>query len=101
MCSHKDQQGDCNEYTQHTIFNIKKKITLKYYKSAATGIFLGTQKRVKNSHGKRAISIQDTEVLLYFLREANLFTSLYNKTCPNRDLLLKEEVCSQRRKFCP
>ena len=26
-----------NEYTQYTIFNIKKKITLNYPKSAATG----------------------------------------------------------------
>ena len=29
--------GDSNEYTQYTIFNIKKKITLNYPKSAATG----------------------------------------------------------------
>ena len=31
--------GDSNEYTQCTIFNIKKKITLKYPKSAAVGYF--------------------------------------------------------------
>ena len=30
-------RGDSNEYTQYTIFNIKKKITLNYPKSAATG----------------------------------------------------------------
>ena len=30
-------QGDSNEYTQYTIFNIKKKITLNYPKSAAMG----------------------------------------------------------------
>ena len=30
------QQGDSNEYTQYTIFNIKKrKITLNYHESAA------------------------------------------------------------------
>ena len=29
--------SDFNEYTQYTIFNIKKKITLNYPKSAATG----------------------------------------------------------------
>ena len=28
-------RGDSNEYTQYTIFNIKKKITLNYPKSAA------------------------------------------------------------------
>ena len=32
-------QGDSNEYTQYTIFNTKKKITLKYPKSAAVGFF--------------------------------------------------------------
>ena len=31
--------GDSNEYTQYTIFNIKKKITLNYPKSAAMGLF--------------------------------------------------------------
>ena len=32
-------RGDSNEYTQYTIFNIKKKITLNYTKSATMGIF--------------------------------------------------------------
>ena len=32
-------RGDSNEYTQHTIFNIKKKITLKYPKPAAMDFF--------------------------------------------------------------
>ena len=32
-----DQRGDSNEYTQRTFFNIKKKITLIYPKSAAMG----------------------------------------------------------------
>ena len=31
-------QGDSNEYTQYTIFNTKKKITLDYPKSAAMGL---------------------------------------------------------------
>ena len=31
--------GDSNEYTQYTVFNIKKKITLNYLKSAAKGFF--------------------------------------------------------------
>ena len=30
-------RGDSNGYTQYTIFNIKKKITLNYPKSAAMG----------------------------------------------------------------
>ena len=51
-------------YTQ--FFNIKKKHTLNYHKSAAKGFFLGTQERVRNSRGKRAISVRATEVLLYF-----------------------------------
>ena len=31
--------GDSNGYTQYTVFNIKKKITLNYPKFAAKGIF--------------------------------------------------------------
>ena len=53
-----------NEYTQYTIFNIKKKITLNYSKSAAMGFFQGTQERVQNRHGKRVISVRATESLL-------------------------------------
>ena len=51
-------RGDSNEYTQYTIFNVKKKITLNGF------LFLGTQERVRNSRGKRAISVRATEVLL-------------------------------------
>ena len=36
-------RGDSNEYTQYTIFNIKKKITLNYPKSAAMVFFPVTQ----------------------------------------------------------
>ena len=32
--------GDSNEYTQYTIFNILRKITLNYPRSAALGLFL-------------------------------------------------------------
>ena len=60
-------RGDSNVYTQYTctIFNMLKKITLNYPKSAAMKYFLGTQERVRNSHGKRDISVRGTEVLLY------------------------------------
>ena len=44
----------------------KKKITLNYPKSATKGFFLGTQERVRNNRGKRAINVRATEVLLYF-----------------------------------
>ena len=32
-------RGDSNEYAQYTIFNIKRKITLNYFKSAAMDFF--------------------------------------------------------------
>ena len=38
-------RADSNEYTQYTIFNIKKKITLNYPKSADVGFF---SKALKN-----------------------------------------------------
>ena len=39
-------RDDSNEYTQYTIFNIIKKITLIDPKSAVMGFFQGTQERV-------------------------------------------------------
>ena len=55
-----------NEYTQYTIFNLKRNITKNYPKSAFMGFFFqGTQERARNSRGKRAISVRATEALLY------------------------------------
>ena len=54
---------------QHTIFKIKKKNhpKLSIHISAVVGIFQGTQEEVRNSHGRRAISVRATEVLLYIV----------------------------------
>ena len=64
------RRGDSNEYTQHAIINVKKTITLNYPKYiivCSYGIFFfqGTQERVRNIRGKRAISVRAIEVLLY------------------------------------
>ena len=48
-------------------FIVKKKITLEYPRTAAIGFFLGTQERVRNSRGKRAIIVRVTEVLVYMI----------------------------------
>ena len=57
-------RGDSNEYTQYIIF--KKENHHKLSQFCSYGIFfVGTQARVRNSHGKRAISVRATEVLLY------------------------------------
>ena len=69
-------RGDSNDYTQYTSFVIRKKITQDYPKSAAMGFFLGTQERVRNNRGKRAISVRATEVLLY-----TLVTDYRKNTC--------------------
>ena len=37
--------GESNENTQYTVFNIKKKITLNYPKSAAKGFFPTSSKQ--------------------------------------------------------
>ena len=64
-------RGNPNDYTQYTIINTEKKITLnysKYYNVSSYGIFfLGTQEQVRNRLGKRVISVRVTEVLLYLL----------------------------------
>ena len=69
-------RGDSNEYTHHAIINIKKKITLNYpkYNNVCSYriFFQGTQERVRNSRGKRAIGVRAIEVLLYFLNICDL-----------------------------
>ena len=58
-------RGDSNKYTQYTVFNIKKKNHAELPKSSTKGFFLGTQERVRNSLGKRAISVRPTEIFVY------------------------------------
>ena len=59
------QRGDSNEYTQHTILSYSKKISLNIYFLELWKNFIGTQKRVRISHGKRANGVRATEVRLY------------------------------------
>ena len=58
-------RGESNEYTQHAIINIKKKITLnypKYNNVCSYGIFFqGTQERVRNRRCKLAIGVRAIE----------------------------------------
>ena len=42
------QQGDSNEYTQYTIFSIRKKISF-YHKSASMGFFQCTQEYLETA----------------------------------------------------
>ena len=61
-------RGDSYEYTQYTIFNIKKENHPKLSQICSNGIFFqGTQERVRNNRGRRDISVRATEVLLYTL----------------------------------
>ena len=57
-------RGDSYENTQYTIFNINTKSILNYFKSAAMRFFQGIKELVRNSHGKRVISVGAIEVLL-------------------------------------
>ena len=41
-------RGDSNEYTQYTIFNMNKKNTINYPKSAATGFFFPRDSRMSS-----------------------------------------------------
>ena len=51
-------RGDSNEYTQYTIFIIKMKSPQIILNLQLRVFFLGTQERVQNSRGKRAISFE-------------------------------------------
>ena len=55
--------------TNNIPFSIyKRKITLNYPKSAAVGFLQGTQERVRNSRGRRSISVRASEALLYLFQ---------------------------------
>ena len=68
-------RGDSNVYTQYTIFNVNKKNTLNLQ---LWEFFQGTQERVRNSRGKRAIGVRATEVLLCS-NEGKLFDLIEKK----------------------
>ena len=54
--------------TQYTVFNLIKENHSKLSQNLQPGdFFQGTQERFRNSHGKRAISVRATEVLMYKL----------------------------------
>ena len=63
----------------HTIpFSIiKKKITLNYPNLQVWDFFQGTKERVRNSRGKRAISVRTTEDLLYLMNGTKVFISVF------------------------
>ena len=69
------QRGDSNEYIQYTIFNIKKENTLNYPNSILVGFFLGIEERVRNSRGKRAISVFVVVIVCLFGKR--VFQSLW------------------------
>ena len=72
-------RGDSNENTQYTIFKCKKNEKIKppyNIQNLQPGdSFQGTQERIRNSRGKRAISVRATEVLLYVVRDMETFMS--------------------------
>ena len=71
-------RGDSNKYTQYTIFNIKKKENHpKLFQICSYVFFQGIQERVRNGRGKRVISVQATEVLLYLLTLYSSFEEFF------------------------
>ena len=59
------RRGDSNEYTQYTIYNIKKENNPKLSQICSYGIlFEVTQEGVRNSQSIRAISVRAIEVVL-------------------------------------
>ena len=61
-------RGGSYDYTKYIMFNIIKTINLNSPKYAAMDFFRrATQKQVRNSGSKRAISVRATEDLLYYL----------------------------------
>ena len=57
--------GDSNEYNTIYRFQYKKEITINFPNLQPRDYFIGTQERVRNSRGKRGISVRAFEGLLY------------------------------------
>ena len=90
-------RGDSNKYTQHNIVNIKKNITQNHPKSAAIGFFPRDSRRVRNSRGKRAISVRDTEALLYLSGSLQTQIMVYRRPKHLRVDLVREKQNSEPR----
>ena len=75
-------RGDSNEYTQY-IYKIKEENLPKLSVYRIWRKSLWTQESVRLIHGKRAIGIRATEVLLYFdnRKTQSLFFCLNNLSC--------------------
>ena len=58
--------GDSNEHTQYTIFNTKKETHPKIFQFCSNGVYFPRDYRnsLRNSLGKRDISVRATEGLL-------------------------------------
>ena len=61
-------RGDSDEYTQYTIFKLKRKITLNYPKSQLWDFPHGLKDELETAVVNKAISVRATEVHLYFER---------------------------------
>ena len=74
-------RGDSNGYTQYTIFNIKKKITLNYPKSAAMGF---CSKGLKNEFETTVVNKPSVfePLKFYCIRPWNKW-KINGSRCPN------------------
>ena len=82
--------------THNIPFSIQKENHTKLSQICAQGIFfLGTQGRVRNSHGKRTISVRATQVLLY--SEVSTFHLL---DLPLQYCLLVDYTCEKELLGC-
>ena len=80
-------RGDSIEYIQYTMFNMKKENHPKLFQICSYGIFFqGTQERVRNSRGKRAISVRSIEVLPYMAFR-------HNENVDNVYIIFKKLCC--------
>ena len=68
-------RGDSNEYTQYTIFNMNKKNTLNYPKSAALGFF---SKGLKNEFETAVVNEPSVDEPLKFYSICNQINEYLN-----------------------
>ena len=82
MCTHLNRLNEAILISTLNIpfFNIKRNSSYIIPNLPLWDLFQGTQERVQTSHGKRAISVRATEVLLYFEKKNHALTQYQERS---------------------
>ena len=79
-------RGDSNEYTQYTIFNVKKKITRYYPKSAAIGFYpMGLKNEFKTAMANKPSVFEPLIFYCLFFQSLTIMEELLQQRYASQD----------------